>query len=1025
MFARILQFALTQRLFIVVTGLLVIAMGIVSWTRLPIDAFPDIAPTQVKIIIKSPGMTTTEIESQITRIIENELLGIPNHEILRSTTKYAITDITVDFQQGTDIYWARQQVSERLSNLWPDLPKGISGGIAPMSTPLSEMFMFTVENDALSLTQKRELLDWHIRPILRSVSGVAEVNSLGGYVKTYEIVPELTKLQALSISQEDIRDAIASNNLNSGLGKVELGNDVLLVRIQGQYTRQHDIGNQVIAHRLGQAIRLSDVAEVNIGHLTRYGAVTRNGTETVQGLVIALKGANTATVVEQVKRKLDEISPSLPDGTDINVFYDRANLIGTATDTINSALIQAIVLVILLLLVFLGDIRAAIAVSCSLPLAVLSTFLLMDLFSLSANLMSLGGLVIAIGMLVDSSVVVIENSVNQLSTDSELPKLHKIFRASSSVALPIVSGALIVVIVFSPLMTLTGLEGKLFSPVAFTIVFAMLSSLVFSLTLIPVLASFLLKPKTTTPSHILWLQAKYKFTLESVLAKPQAMLVIISIVLLSSVWFFNELGKTFMPDMDEGDIIVQLEKPPTISLQASIELDKQIEQKLLQEIPEIVQIVSRTGADELGLDPMSLNESDLFMELKHPSDWRFDDKSQLEDAIRSVLHNFPGINLNFTQPIQMRVSEMLTGSSGDVSVKVFGANVEKLAQLAGLVSELANTIQGAKDVQMALVEGGSVLNIRPKSEVMAQMNISNQVLTDYYLALLEGRHIAKVIENKKYTPILFNNSSQSDKQQPLRSIADIKNSQILLPGGKTVLLSQVADLEVEQVPLLIEREQGQRFAAINMNVENRDIVGFVNELKARIGADIDLPIGYNMTFGGEFENQQRATVNLLYLVPVALLLIFLILFSTFKSLSLASLILANIPFALMGGVIALFLSGEYLSVPASVGFIALLGIAVLNSVVMVGYFEQAKFLITGLNSRVIAGAVSRLRPILMTATTALFGLLPLVYATGPGAEIQKPLAIVVIGGLITSTITTLYLVPIFYRMLETRNERRA
>ena len=1021
MLNSIIRFSLIQRIFIGIVTLLLIGLGTNSWLKLPVDAFPDISPTQVKIVLKAPGMTTSEIETQVTRIIETELLGIPSQQILRSTTKYAITDITIDFDEGTDIYWARQQVNERLMNVWSQLPNHITGGIAPMSTPLSEMFMFTVDNENLSLQQRRELLDWQIRPILRTVAGVADVNSLGGYVRTFEITPDILIMQQLNISMLDIEESIVNNNVNGGIGRINKGNDSLVVRTQGQFAQQSDLEALVISANKGQVIRLSDVAKVKQGNLIRYGGVTHNGKEAVQGLVIALKNSNTADVVAQVKTKLTQIQASLPDGTEINVFYDRANLIDTAISTITSALVQAVAIVIILLAVFLGNIRAAIVVSLSLPLAALSTFVLMDYFSISANLMSLGGLVIAIGMLVDSSVVVIENIINRLNEKQHLPRLHVIYSACKEVAVPTVSGTLIVVIVFSPLLTLTGLEGKLFTPVALTIVFAMLSALVLSLTVIPTIASFLLSgKKVQEPALIVWLQTTYRKSLQKTIQYPAVFIVLTLIAVIGSGFVFGKLGKSFMPTLDEGDIIVQLEKSPTITLSSSIDIDKQVEQALLAEIPEVIQIVARTGSDELGLDPMTLNETDVFMELLPPDEWRFDNKQRLIEEIRKVLSGYPGMNINFTQPIQMRVSEMLTGGTGDVSIKVFGDNVNQLAQLADDIEKITQNTQGSADIQKALIEGGKYLSIELKPEIARQYGMTVNALSQYLKTQLEGREISQVIEANKFTPILLANTSSPFEEQ-ISSLADLSNRDILMPDNSVLPLDIIADISTKEEPLLIERESGKRFISISTNVENRDVVGFVDELKVKISQQIDLPTGYTIDFGGEFENQQRAMENLLFVVPIALTLIAIILFTTFRSIILSVLILANIPFALMGGIYALYISEQYLSVPASVGFIALLGVAVLNGIVMISYFEQSKLLLKQVNERVIKGSIRRLRPVLMTATTAMFGLMPLVFATGPGAEIQKPLAIVVIGGLVTSTITTLYLIPIFYQMLEKKN----
>lgn len=1017
MLQNVIRFSLTQRLFVGVVALVIILVGVRAWNQLPIDAFPDISPTQVKIILKAPGMTAEEIESQITRPIETELLGIPQQEMLRSTTKYSITDITLDFQEGTDIYWARQQVSERLLNIWENLPKDISGGVAPMSTPLSEMFMFTIENPTLSLLQRRQLLDWEIRPLLRTVEGVADVNVLGGYAKTFSISPDPFLMAGAGITFSDIENAIVESNQNVGIGRVDKGNDILIIRTEGRFKDQQELSELVIKSSQGKIVRLADIGVVSIGHLPRYGAVTKDGKETTEALIIALKNANASEVVAGVKEKLATIQATLPVGTEINVFYDRASLIDTAISTISNALFQAVVLVIILLAVFLGNVRSAIVVSLSLPLAALCTFIVMSEIGLTANLMSLGGIVIAIGMIVDSSVVVVENIVNQLDRRSTLPRLHIIYRASKEVALPVVSGTLIVIIVFSPLLTLTGLEGKLFTPVALTIVFAMFSALILSLTIVPMFSSILIAQKASQePSIVKWLTKHYLSSLKRVLYKPRVFVVSACLMLVVSLLLFTQIGKAFMPTLDEGDIIVQLEKSPSISLKASYALDNQVETALLESVPEIKQIVARTGSDEIGLDPMGLNETDIFMELKPRSEWRFGSKQELIEEIRKVLVEFPGISFGFTQPIQMRVSEMLTGSTGDVSIKIFGEDIHHLSSIADSISELTKSIQGSVDVQTSIIEGGRFVNIKLDKEIALQYGMNTSEFSRYLKSQLEGARVSELIQGKIKTPILLAVVKNTSEQ--LATLNDLADKILVMPDASIQTLNHIADIGFKEGPILIEREKGARFSVVTTNVVERDIVGFVEELERRVGVNIDLPVGYTIVYGGEFESQQRATNNLLMVIPLALALIIIILFTTFQSLAKAGLVLANIPFAIMGGIIALYLSGEYLSVPASIGFIALLGVAVLNGVVMLSYFEQIKLSSKDLYQRVTNGSARRLRPVLMTATTAMFGLMPLVFASGPGAEIQKPLAIVVIGGLLTSTITTLYLLPLFYRLME-------
>ncbi|QQK61991.1 efflux RND transporter permease subunit [Shewanella sp. LC6] len=1016
MLTSVIRFSLTQRLFVLIVALILMLAGARAWFAIPLDAFPDISPTQVKIILKAPGMTPEEIEAQITVPIETELLGIPQQSILRSTTKYAISDITLDFEEGTDIYWARQQVSERLSAVWDSFPEGVSGGVAPMSTPLSEIFMFSLENPNLSLLERRQLLEWEIRPLLRTVPGVADVNILGGYAKSFSISPNPAAMAAAGVSFAALQQAIVENNHNEGAGKLTIGTDTIIVRSEGRIDDIDELKQLVIKADNAKVYRLQDLADIQIGHLARYGAVTKDGNETAEALIIALKDANTAQVVNNIKEKLAQISLTLPEGSQINTFYDRANLINTAIETISNALFEAVVLVIVLLALFLGNVRAALVVSLSLPLAALFTFLMMDHFNLSANLMSLGGLVIAIGMLVDSSVVVVENMVNLIATKQRLPRLHLIFRATKDVAIPVVSGTVIVIIVFSPLLTLSGLEGKLFTPVAITIVFAMLSALVLSLTVIPVIASYLVNEKAAKePKAIEKLKHLYLGSLKACFGWQKPFMLIAFSLLIVSLGLFSLVGKTFMPTLDEGDIILQLEKSPSISLDASIAIDKQIQQTLLSQIPEIKQMVARTGADEIGLDPMGLNETDVFLELAPRSEWRFATKEQLIDAIRTVLLKYPGVNFNFTQPIQMRVSEMLTGSIGDVAIKVFGNDIETLGKLTGEIEQLVTATQGSVDVKMAMIEGSPFINLTLDNELARGFGMSTMEFARYLKSQLEGVVVTEVLQGKKRTPVLIANN-----QAQISNINELQNQLLVMPDHSLKRLSDVAVLSYKQGPILIEREQGNRFSVITTNVQGRDIVGFVEELNSKIAKEIKLPSGYSVSFGGEFENQQRATSNLLLVIPIAIALITLILFTTFGSLAKSGLILANVPFAMMGGIVSLYLSGEYLSVPASVGFIALLGVAVLNGVVMVSYYEQTKYLFGSLRERVEQGAARRLRPILMTATTAMFGLIPLVFASGPGAEIQKPLAIVVIGGLLTSTITTLYLLPMLYFWLEKR-----
>ncbi|MGA7982937.1 MAG: CusA/CzcA family heavy metal efflux RND transporter [Chromatiaceae bacterium] len=1014
MIDRLIQFALRQRMFMLLLVALLAAGGFMAFRELPIDAFPDVSSPQVKIVIKAPGMTPEEVEARITAPVEVEMLGIPKQVMLRSMAKYGLSDITVDFAEGTDVYWARQQVAERLNGIWGNLPPDISGGIAPMTTPLGEMFMFTVSGGDLSLTQRRSLLDWVIRPALRTVPGVADVNSLGGLVRSFEVVPDNLRMNARGVSLMSLSDALGRNNRNDGAGRLVEGEETLLVRAEGRIRSVQDVRDIVVGIFNGVPVRIGDVADVHVGAMTRYGAVTRNGAgEAVEGLVLGLRGANARQVVDGVRKRLDELKPSLPKGVSVDVFYDRGNLVERAVHTVSKALEEAVILVLILLVLLLGNLRAALTVALILPLSALATFVLMGWFGLSANLMSLGGLAIAIGMLVDAAVVVVENIVGQLAQgEQKLPRLHLIYRSVREVSLPVTSGILIIIIVFLPLLTLQGLEGKLFIPVALTIVFALSASLLLSLTVIPVLASFLIrKVSHDDPWLIRLLHRAYEPLLAWSLRRGGVVVSVAVVLLLLTGFVFTLIGKTFMPTMDEGSVIVQLEKLPSISLEESLGLDLRVQRGLMEMVPEIVGVVARTGSDELGMDPMGLNQTDTFLVLKPQEEWRFADKEQLLDAMRKEMATFPGVTYGFTQPIEMRVSEMLTGVRGDVAIKLFGSDLDVLNEKASQIADLVRGIKGSQDVWYTANEGVQYLKVDFDRMALGRLGLDVDATEDVLRAQIEGRQVGTVYEGTRRTPLLLRGAGDLRK-----SPADFENLQLTLPDGRLVPLATVAKITRVGGPVQVAREQGNRLAVVIANVRGRDLVGFVEEAKGLVRDKVDLPTGYYVQWGGQFENQQRAATRLAIVVPIAIGLIFLLLFSTFRSLKQAGLVLLNIPFAMIGGVFALWISGEYLSVPASVGFIALLGIAVLNGVVMVSYFNQLRALGMPLDKVVREGAKRRLRPVMMTASIAAFGLVPLLFATGPGSEIQRPLAIVVIGGLVSSTMLTLLMLPILYRL---------
>ncbi len=1018
MLARILQFFLVQRTLVVLIVFALLARGWQAFQKIPIDAFPDVSPAQVKMIFKAPGMTPSEVEQRIIAPLELELLGLPNQKILRSLAKYAIADITLDFTEGTDIYWARQLVSERLNNM--DLPEGVTGGMAPLSTPLSDVFMFTIEGSTMNNMQKRDLLDWVIRPALRSVPGVADVNVLGGYVRTFVVKPDYQKLQTYQISIDELIDTLRENNKNDGAGRLNQGEEVLLVRTQGNLTGIEDIQNIVVEYKNNVAITIKDLASVEIDSLYRNGAVTQNGKqEVVEGLVMALKGANARKVISGIEKRLNELQPAFPEGISVSVFYNRSDLVNTAIYGVSKSLIEAVVLVLMVLLLFLGNIRAAVAVALILPLSALMTFILMRWYGLSANLMSLGGLAIAVGMLVDAAVVVVENIVSHQEKDAhkpqgQLPKMHIIFRALKEVSTPVISGILIIMTVFLPLLTLEGLEGKLFVPVALTIIFALGGSLVLSLTIIPTLASFILgKPSHQEPWLIRKLLAIYQPVLQWSLKNDKIIVSGAVIALVFAGFIYTLVGKTFIPQMDEGYIVMQIEKTPSISLKESTQMDMNIQKAILEKVPEVTRMVARVGSDEIGMDPMGLNDTDTFLMLKPAEEWRMQSKEELIAAIREVLETqFPGINYAFTQPIQMRVDEMLTGARGDLAIKIFGDNPEELNHVARQMVSMVKTIPGAEDVYTQMNEGLRYLQLKVNRDMAGRLGLSVDQVEAILRAQINGLETGIIYEGIRRIPLMlrapesYKASSLEMLQQPVT---------VNTPRGmETVMLSQLVVAKSTEGPVSIKREQSKRFSVVVANVSGRDLVGFVEEAKAR-AKELKIPAGYYFEWGGKFENQQRAAQKLAIVVPVALVLIFLILFSTFGSIPQALMVLINVPFALIGGIVALWLTGEYLSVPASVGFIALLGIAVLNGVVMITYFNQLLAKGLTLSQVVMEGALRRLRPVLMTASIAALGLVPLVFATGPGSEIQRPLAIVVIGGLISSTLLTLLILPIIFK----------
>ncbi|GLI95469.1 efflux RND transporter permease subunit [Methylocystis echinoides] len=1015
MLERLIHFSLRQRLLTFLGALFIAGWGAMSYLKLPIDAFPDVAPAQVLVAMRAPGLTPEELEARVTAPIEIAAKGIPSLVRMRSTTRYSVALLTFEFSEGTDIYWARAQVNERLSQVQDQLPDGVSGGLAPIVTPLGEMLMFTLVGGDLTPTEQRSLIDWTIRPAIRGLPGVADLNVLGGFVRTFEVAPSPAAMAARGVTVAMLQTSLSKNNRNDGAGRVRDGEEALLVRAEGRLRSLEDIRSVVIESLKTGVVRVGDVAEVRNGSLPRNGVVTRNGeSEAVWGLVLGLRGADARTVVDGVKTRLAEIEPLLPKGAKIEIFYDRSELIGKAVWTVQKVLLEAIVLVVILLALFLGNLRAALVVSVILPLAALATFGIMRLWGLSANIMSLGGLAIAIGLLVDCAVVVVENVEHRLAHARDATVADRIFmtlEATSEVATPLVSGVVIIVTVFLPLLSLEGLEGRLFAPVALTIAFALGSALILSLTVVPALSASLLRPGAADePWLVRKIAARYEPLLELSLRCPLVVAGLAVLGLIIAGLAYSRIGQTFMPVMNEGTPVITVRKHPTISVAVAAETDKLIQREIMEKVPEVKGMMARAGADELGIDPVGLNETDNFLTLAPQSEWRGHGMDWLTEEIRKVLDQIPGISYAFSQPIDMRVQEMIIGARGDVVVKIFGDDINDLNRLTREVATELKKIPGARDVFGLQNDGMRYLTARVDRLAAGRFGLNAGEIQDALRVWVDGQQVGIVLEGPIRTPLVIRGSETSR-----RSSVDFARLPMVSNDGKVVELSQLADVQAENGPIQIIRERGRRYATVLANVEGRDLVGFVDEAKAAVGSHVKTPKGYSYQWGGQFENQQRASARLAIVVPIALALIFLLLYFTFNSAMQATLVFCNVPFAAIGGILGLWLSGEFLSVPASVGFIALIGIAVLNGVVLISYINK---LVSEGNrttrEAVVEGARRRMRPVLLTATIAAFGLIPFLFATGPGAEIQRPLAIVVIGGLISATALTLVLLPILY-----------
>lgn len=1021
MIISLVRAMLAQRLVIVVIALILMGFGLHAAQHLSVDAFPDVTNVQVQIATEAVGRSPEEIERLVTVPLEIAMTGMPGLEEMRSLNKSGLSIITLVFTDATDVYFARQLVMERLLEVASKMPAGITPRLGPVSTGLGEVYQYTIDHPddgerALTveeLTKRRIVQDWIVRPMLRSIPGVAEINSQGGYVKQYHVLTNPNKLRHYDLTLEQVEKAIAENNANASGGILPTGSEQYLVKGVGLIRTLQDIGNIVLSEERGVPVFVRDVAEVKLGTEVRAGAIIKGGyTESASGIVLMIRGGNAKEIVGRVKAKVAEINEQnlLPDGLQIVPYYDRTDLVDAALWTVSKVLMEGIFLVIIVLFIFLGDVRSSLIVVATLVVTPLLTFMVMNHQGISANLMSLGGLAIAIGLMVDSTVVVVENVFHRLGHSDSAPesRTRAIVDAVAEVGTPVIFGICIIILVFLPLMTLQGMEGKLFSPLAFTIAIALAISLIVSLTLSPVLCAYVLKGGTAEHDTrvIIGLKKTYRFLLNAALKKGRLTVITALGLLLLSFMLFPFLGKSFIPTLQEGALTPQINRVASISLAEAIEMEMEA-MKAISQVPGVKSVVSKLGRGESPADPAGQNESDPMVTLD-PNSGRTQD--EVDDDIRKLLEVLPGVNIVLSQPIAERVDEMVTGVRSEIAVKIFGDNLDKLRELSEQIARILRTVPGAQDIRIERLSGQQSLTIDIDRNAIARNGINVADVHELIETAVGGREVSILYEGERRFSIVVR-----FPQHFRDSIESIRNLLLRAPDGVTVPLYTVASINIVDGPAQVSRENAKRRVVVGSNVEGRDLGGFVAEVQERIAKEVKLPDGYFFEWGGQFENMERAMNTLSIIVPVTIAAIFFLLFMLFNSIKLAALIILVLPFASIGGVFGLFVTGEYLSVPASVGFIALWGIAVLNGVVLISYIRKLRDEGVAVREAVIRGCEQRFRPVLMTATVAMLGLVPFLFATGPGSEVQRPLAIVVIGGLITSTLLTLIVLPILYR----------
>ena len=1032
LFERIIQFSIQNAIWVLLFVCTWIAVGVYSYQKLPIDAVPDITNTQVQINTQAKGFTALEVEQRITYPIENAMAGIPNLELTRSISRYGLSQVTIVFKDGTDIYWARQQINQRVQEAQSELPAQIAPTMSPVSTGLGEIYQWVLKADpnakkpdgtAYTPMDLREIQDWIVRPQLQRVKGVAEVNTIGGFEKTYVVSPDLNRMQQLNISLEQLQQALAQNNENRGAGYIEDNGQQLTVRVPGAFNGLSDIENTMLGSPNGSPIRVGDIAQVSIGHDLRTGGATYNGKETVLGVAMMAIGGNSRTVSKAVDAKLQDIQNSLPKGVVIETVYDRTTLVEKAIKTVQKNLVEGAILVIIILFLFLGNIRAALITACVIPLSMLFTLTGMAQKNISANLMSLGAL--DFGIIVDGAVVIVENCIRRLAHTQQLLKrpltqserFKEVFLAARQARRPLIFGQLIILVVYLPIFALSGVEAKMFHPMALTVVLALVAAIILSITFVPAAVALWVKGDIQEKESrwMLWLKAKYQQTLDISYQYKAVVLTFALCVLVITGFISTKLGSEFAPQLSEGDFAIQQLRSPSTGLEESLRIQKNTEKLLLKSFPEIKAVFARTGTAEVATDVMPPNISDGYIMLKPRSEWPNPKESldELRGRMVTYLATIPGNNSEFSQPIELRFNELISGVRSDVGVKIFGDDMNVLNTEATKISKIIQQISGSSAVKVEQTSGLPLLNVEVNKTLAAQYGLSVRSIQDLVATSIGGQSVGEILEGDRRFDFVIRLGEQD------RSVASVSQLPIQLPNGGSILLSDVAQVSTIEGINQVSRENGKRRVVVTTNVEGRDLGSFVSDVQTQLKA-YTLPSGYWIEYGGQFENLASAKARMQIVIPLALITIFILLMAVFHNVKESLLVFTGVPFALTGGVLFLWLRDIPLSMSAGIGFIALSGVAVLNGLVMLTFIKELRDKYP-VHKAVWQGAILRLRPVLMTACVASLGFVPMALATGTGAEVQRPLATVVIGGIISSTLLTLVLLPVLYRWI---NEKK-